>query len=164
MRTHVGDRSESEERLPAADLRRPPRPRNANALASRGYGQAIRKSGAGVTTPSRALLNEVHEAVALNVLGPIVAMLAVIPDMRARGKGRMIDDITIEDAHDLAAGVRRGSRRTVKWASIDRAGPGHSAGEGARDDFGYRGHSAVCVFPARHESPANDLSGNRYPA
>ena len=44
-----------------------------------------------MTTPSRALLNEVHEAVALNVLWPIVAMQAVIPDMRARGKGSIVN-------------------------------------------------------------------------
>jgi len=40
-------------------------------------------------------------------------------------------------------------------AGVHCPGPGHSAGEGARNDFGDRSHFAIPIFPVSHESIAS---------
>ncbi len=48
---------------------------------------------------------------------------------------------------------------SVERMSLDRPSPRHSAGEGARDDFGDRGHFAIPSFPVGDESPSHGAGG-----
>jgi hypothetical protein len=93
----------------------------------------------------------------------------------------MVGNEMFKDAHELVARERYGRRWAVDRVSFDGPSPGHSAGEGARDDFGDGRHvgigfpggqqSALSCWqdqpkppkpnPRRAEPPSSSLSGRR---
>jgi hypothetical protein len=63
----------------------------------------------------------------------------------------MVGNEMFKDAHELVSRERYGRRWAVDPVSFDRPSPGHSAGEGARDDFGDGRHVGI-GFPGGQQS------------